>query len=77
MYHFEAYVMSKSDSNYMYIRKNGDSLCRGFISTNYPYSTGFCSVNVEMLAGDQVHVEGSGNFNGDFCGFSGFMLKGL
>ncbi len=69
--------MSYSDANNFYITKNGGTLCYGNIQPTNPYGTGYCSTNVELAGGDQVYVVGNGNYNGDFCGFSGFMVKPL
>ncbi len=69
--------MSTSEANDFDISKNGDSLCFGNVQVTNPYGTGYCSTNVELASGDQVYVVGNGNYNGGYCGFSGFMVKAL
>ena len=43
VYQFEAYMMatSSSETSYFQVMKNGDEICRGYVSVSYPYSTGW------------------------------------
>ncbi len=80
IYQFETYVMGYETSrdNTFIIMKNGVELCRALSQRFYPYSQGVCVATTEMQAGDQVYVEGTGVFHGDYWnGFSGFQIKAL
>ncbi len=63
--------------HYFKLMKNGVELCREFINDVYPYSNAFCVTNIEMQPGDQIHIEGHGDFRAPWCGFSGFQIKAL
>ncbi len=80
VYQFEAYMMgyTSTQNHFFIMRKNGAEICRGFVNDIYPYSTGYCVTTIEMQVGDQVYIEGTGDFRGhNYCGFSGFQIKAL
>ncbi len=61
-----------------FIMKNGVEICRGFSRADDYYDTGSCVTSVELQAGDQVFVQGYGDFRGvNYSGFSGFQIKAL
>ena len=64
--------------NTFIIKKNGVEICRAISAKLYPWSQGSCVTTIEMQAGDQAYVEGTGMFMGDnWSGFSGFQIKAL
>ena len=66
-------TQNPSDSIYGYIMRDETILCSIYAKDpDESHSTGFCEVNVELAAGDQIYVKGRGFFNGHVEGFTGF-----
>ncbi len=80
-YNFNAYLMTENqspDSIFGYIMRDETTLCRLHANdADVKYTTGFCEVNVELAAGDEIYVRGRGFFNGGYSGFNGMFTSVL
>ena len=81
LYYFHQYwSLDDAYSQSFYIRKNGVAMCESYgrsDGTN-DYNAHSCSIVIELVAGDVVHVASNFGYDvgwGGSTGFTGFLIR--
>ena len=72
-------IVSGSDGGNVYIKRNDDQLCKGWLDVSNNGDTATCTAIAELTTGDSVRVTGDSAdpsaLRGDsFSGFTGFLI---